>query len=52
VYHPHREAANYVPTLMQERYDAFVYIDRTTALHELHVHADKRQVPETFPFEF
>ncbi|WP_438267822.1 erythromycin esterase family protein [Halomarina pelagica] len=31
VYHPNREAANYVPTVLPERYDAFVHADETRA---------------------
>lgn len=36
VYHPEYERrGNYVPTVMEERYDAFVYFDRTEALHPI-----------------
>jgi erythromycin esterase-like protein len=35
VYHPHYERGNYVPTSMSERYDAFLYIDKTRALRPL-----------------
>ena len=28
VYHPQREAGNYVPTVLPRRYDAFLYLDR------------------------
>jgi erythromycin esterase len=41
---------NYVPSTLPHRYDAFIYIDETTALHPLHTRANKNQVPETFPF--
>jgi erythromycin esterase len=30
-------AANYVPTVLPLRYDAFLYLDQTTALHPLHL---------------
>lgn len=51
VYHPQYEyLGNYVPSLMPHRYDAFVYIDETSALHPLHMEPDGRQMPETFPF--
>ena len=51
VYHPHYERpGNYVPSQMTERYDAFVYLDRTSALHPIHVSMDAHQMPETFPF--
>ncbi len=34
-YNPGSEQGNYVPSILPERYDAFVFIDRTTALHPL-----------------
>jgi erythromycin esterase-like protein len=51
VYDPAYEAfGNYVPTVLPRRYDAFLYIDETEALHPLHlVPAEEREVPETFP---
>ncbi len=37
VYDPQYESyGNYVPTVLAERYDAFLYIDQTEALHPLH----------------
>ncbi|MCE7000262.1 erythromycin esterase family protein [Saccharothrix sp. S26] len=50
VYHPERERwGNYVPTVAGERYDAFVWCDRSTALRPLR--ADRVDVfePETYP---
>jgi hypothetical protein len=41
---------NFVPSLMPMRYDAFLYIDETTALHPLHITPDGHLVPETYPF--
>ncbi|SFL55069.1 Erythromycin esterase homolog [Paenibacillus sp. 1_12] len=38
VYHPDRERGNYVPTVISKRYDAFIYIDQTTALSPLFNH--------------
>ncbi|MBD3919378.1 erythromycin esterase family protein [Paenibacillus sp. PR3] len=35
VYHPERERGNYVPSVLPERYDAFIYFDETTALSPL-----------------
>lgn len=52
VYHPQFEQRNYVPTVVNRRYDAFVYLDKTRALHSLHAAQDPYQVPETYPFEF
>ena len=38
VYHPEYERyGNYVPTVLPRRYDAFLYIDETEALHPLHL---------------
>ncbi|MGB4849915.1 MAG: erythromycin esterase family protein [Saprospiraceae bacterium] len=51
VYHPEREQyGNYVPTILPLRYDAFIYLDQTSALHPLHIEPDGQQIPETFPF--
>jgi erythromycin esterase len=52
VYDPQREFHNYVPSFMSKRYDAFLYFDKTSALHPLHMQPDPDQVPETYPFEF
>jgi erythromycin esterase len=53
VYNPvHEKQGNYVPTILSSRYDAFMYIDQTTALHPLHLKPDGHQIPETYPFNF
>ncbi|MDQ3973007.1 MAG: erythromycin esterase family protein [Actinomycetota bacterium] len=52
VYHPERERwANYVPTVLGQRYDAFLWFERTAALRPLgpEVPAAVRE-PESFPF--
>jgi erythromycin esterase len=49
VYHPEYEAGNYVPTVLPLRYDAFLYIDRTQALHPLHIAPHTGQ-PELYPW--
>jgi erythromycin esterase-like protein len=51
VYHPEYERrGNYVPTVLPRRYDAFLYLDETEALHPLHVQPrEEEEVPETFP---
>lgn len=50
VYHPEQESrSNYVPTELAKRYDAFVFIDRTTALNSLHIPAVHGEFPETWP---
>jgi erythromycin esterase len=52
VYHPEYEQyGNYVPSVLPRRYDAFLYLDQTHALHPLHevkAHAEG-EVPETYP---
>jgi erythromycin esterase len=50
VYRPERDRwANYVPTVLGDRYDAFLWFDETHAVRPLHtVRVDKRE-PETYP---
>jgi erythromycin esterase-like protein len=51
VYRPQFERyGNYVPSVLPKRYDAFVYIDETEALHPLHITPNGHQMPETYPF--
>jgi erythromycin esterase-like protein len=51
VYNPALEAGNYVPTHLTGRYDAFLYIDDTRALHPLHLAPhDQGEPPETYPW--
>ena len=53
VYHPEYEHyGNYVPSRIPYRYDAFIHIDQTDALHPLHIRPDGHQVPETYPWGF
>jgi erythromycin esterase-like protein len=53
VYDPAFEKyGNYVPSILAERYDALLFIDKTKALHPLHLHADRNKLPETFPFDY
>jgi erythromycin esterase-like protein len=51
VYDPRMEGwGNYVPTILPQRYDAFVFIDETKAVDPLHMPAIVGgEVPETFP---
>ena len=52
VYRPEFEQfGNYVPTVQPRRYDAFVYLDVTHALHPLHEVRPRveGEVPETYP---
>lgn len=50
VYDPRYEFGNYVPSKIPSRYEAFIYLDKTKALHSLHVHPDGLQMPETYPW--
>lgn len=51
VYNPDNEKyGNYVPSVMAERYDAFIYLDKTKALHPITTHTKEHEVPETYPF--
>lgn len=51
VYNPeHERFANYVPSILPLRYDAFIFIDETHALHPLHIEPHGHQVPETYPW--
>jgi hypothetical protein len=53
VYHPRFEQrGNYVPSIMPERYDAFIHIDRSRGLHPMEVYVDEKQLPETYPWAF
>lgn len=54
VYNPeHERYGNYVPTILTDRYDAFVYLDKSNAIHPLYMAAEagevKEDLPETFP---
>jgi erythromycin esterase len=51
VYNPAREKyGNYVPSVLSKRYNAFIYLDKTTALHPLRMHPHNEKIPETYPF--
>ena len=51
VYNPQYEQyGNYVPSILPLRYDAFIFLDETNALHPLQIKPDGTQMPETFPF--
>ena len=51
VYNPaHERLGNYVPSRLSRRYDAFLYIDRSHALHPLHLEPQPSDdMPDTFP---
>jgi len=50
VYDPNHEAGNYVPSVLPERYDAFLFFDETEALHPLHIQPELTEPPETYPW--
>ena len=51
VYNPiYEHYGNYVPSILPLRYDAFIFINETQALHPLHIQPDGHQMPETYPF--
>jgi erythromycin esterase-like protein len=53
VYNPeHERFGNYVPSVMTQRYDAFIYLDKTRALHPLRLQADSHKLPDTYPFNY
>lgn len=51
VYDPRAERwGNYVPTIVPRRYDAFVHVDRSHAVHPLHpIERHDGEPPETYP---
>ncbi|MEV4174052.1 erythromycin esterase family protein [Nonomuraea sp. NPDC049709] len=50
VYHPDRERwGNYVPTIVGRRYDAFLWMDESRAVHPLHGEPWGEAEPRTFP---
>jgi erythromycin esterase-like protein len=52
VYKPEHEMfGNYVPSDLRRRYDAFLYIDQTHALHPLHLESHSGpEPPDTYPW--
>lgn len=51
VYRPaYEHYGNYVPSILPQRYDAFLFIDKTKALHPLHLLPHGERMPDTFPF--
>jgi erythromycin esterase len=50
VYRPERDSwGNYVPTVLGDRYDAFIWLDETHAVRPLHTLKVDRREPETYP---
>ncbi len=53
VYHPRYEKiGNYVPSVLPNRYDAFIHVDTSQGVHAMNVYVDNTQLPETYPWAF
>ncbi len=53
VYNPEYERFQYVPTELARRYDGFIHLEETRALHPLHIEASSEVgPPDTFPWGF
>lgn len=51
VYNPKVEQhGNYVPTVIPERYDHFLFFNETKALHQIDISVELAKTPETYPF--
>lgn len=50
VYNPERERGNFVPTAFSRRYDAFIYLEDSHALHPLHIDTAAAEPPDTYPW--
>lgn len=48
VYNPSQESGNYVPSVIPERYDAFIFFDQTRALRPLGTRP-RSEPPDTYP---
>lgn len=42
--------STYVPSVLPQRYDAFIFIDETKALHPLKIDLDNIKEPDTYPW--
>lgn len=50
VYHSaYEQLGNYVPTSLAGRYDAFIFLDTTSALNPIDQEFDRNEIPETWP---
>ncbi len=49
VYDPDAEFANYVPTALSNCYDSLLYIEKTSPVHPIHMKAEVKGPPETYP---
>ncbi len=51
-YNPGFDPFNYVPTVLPRRYDAFIYLEETKALHPLHMEHPEKGPPQLYPWGF
>ena len=51
-YDPGFDPFNYVPTVLPRRYDAFIYLEETEALHPLHLELPGERPPQPYPWDF
>ncbi len=51
-YDPEFESFNYVPTVLPRRYDAFIHLEKTEALHPLHMELLREGPPQLYPWGF
>lgn len=50
VYDPRYERyGNYAPTIIPQRYDYFMFFDKTQALHAINIQEDTSKTPDTYP---
>ncbi|MCM2353813.1 MAG: erythromycin esterase family protein [Pseudobdellovibrio sp.] len=49
VYNPEFERGNYVPTALSQRYDAFIFVDRSNAIIPIPQDFAHDEIPETWP---
>lgn len=48
VYNPeHERFGNYVPSILRERNDAFIFVDETNELHPINIEVKEKQISET-----
>jgi erythromycin esterase len=51
VYNPrHERYGNYVPTVIPERYDHFLFFDKTEGLNNLDISVEAAKIPDTYPY--
>jgi erythromycin esterase len=50
VYRPETEKSGYLPSLINARYDAYIYIEKTGPLHPMNLKPDGMLIPDTYPF--